>query len=124
MESITSGQIGLIIGLVSLVGVAFTVYKSYRNPQVELDKRTAVDKEKVDGKAEVLAQQMNWEKEANAQRFKDMSDNLDKATTLAQNHIHTVSTQVESLDTRVSELKVEVVKIGTLLEERLPRITK
>ena len=110
MEAITSGQIGLAIGIVSLVGVAFTVYKSYRNPQVE-----------VDTKAKLLAQQLEQTNKESDRRFTEVQNNVKDAFLLAQNHTHSVDIKVDNLTSVVSELKGEAIKISTILEERLPK---
>lgn len=109
-ESISAGQIGLAVGVVSLVGVAFTVYKSWRNPQIEVDK-----------KAELLEERAKWDREQTEKRFKESDENAKQAYALAQNHIHSVDVKVDNVAVGLGELKGEVIKIATILEERLPK---
>ena len=121
MESITGGQIGLAVGIVSLVGVAFAVYKSYRNPQVEADKKAIALEAVVDQKAALLEERAKWDREQSALKFKETDDNAKQAFALAQNHIHSVDVKVDNVAVGLGELKGEVIKIATILEERLPK---
>ncbi len=109
MESLlTTGNITFVIGI---IGVIFSVYKSYRNPQVDLDKKQAVDQTAIDGKASILAQQLQWTTESNDKRFAEMQLNLKEATALAQNHLHTVDTKVDALTSIVNTIENNVLRI-------------
>lgn len=99
----------------------FTVYNYFRNPQEALDKRQAVDQVGVDGKATMLAQQVQWEKESTIARFEEMTKMIGATTAMAQNHIHTVDTKVDSLIGVVNALSNEVTKLATIIDERVPK---
>lgn len=74
MESfLTTGNITFIIGL---LGVLFTVYNYFRKPQEDIEKVQAVSQKEVDGKSNLLAQQVQWEKEANEKKFAATKINL------------------------------------------------
>lgn len=119
MESLlTPSNIMFVIGI---LGVIFGVFNYFRNPQEALDKRQAVDQTEVDGKAKLLAQQVQWEKESNEKRFGDIANRLTEAMTLAENHIHTVDTKVEALGANVNAMSREVVRLSTIIEERIPK---
>ncbi len=114
-------MISICMSLLTVIGLIFTVWGKVKDPQVELDKRTALDKEEVDGKAVLLAKQMEWDRIANDKRFSEMIDNNKTALAMAQNHVHTVDTKVDHLTGSVNILTNEVVKLATIIDERLPK---
>ena len=130
MESITLSNITFYLGIISII---FSVYHYFKNPQIGLEKRQALDQledsknklltdkdltakadvlsqKEVESKANLLAQQVQWEKEANERRFKEMSDAMAGAMTLAQNHIHTVDTKVDNLTSMVNGMNLSITK--------------
>jgi len=127
---LTPGNIMFAIGL---LGVIFSVFFYFRKPQETLekkqiiaeetlkDKATILSQKEAEGKANVLAQQFQWEKEANEKKFNEFSLRLDSAMTLAQNHIHSVNLKCDELLKSVNILTIQITRIGTILEERLPR---
>ena len=46
---------------------------------------------------------------------------MDTNTALAQNHIHTVDTKVDVLKGEVADLKGAVIRLTTIIEERIPK---
>lgn len=110
-----------IMFVFGILGVIFSIYSYFRNPQIAMDKQQALDKEEVEGKAGLLAQQVQWEKEANEKKFNDMQMNIDKAFTMALNHSHTVEDNVKTLTGVVNTLVTQVSNLGVVLDERLPR---
>ena len=121
-ELLTPSNIVFALGI---LGTIFTVFNYFKNPQNELDKRTAVEREEVEGKASLLAQQLNWEKEANEKRFADMTKRLDDAFALAQNHIHTVDEKLTGYISTSNAWHLEVsnklTELGTIISERIPK---
>lgn len=108
-----------------IIGIIFTVWNKVKDPQTELDKRTAVEREEVEGKASLLAQQLKWEKEANTEKFKDMTKRLDDAFALAQNHIHTVDEKltgyIEASNKWHIETSNQLTQLATIINERIPK---
>lgn len=85
-----------ILGVISIVGVIFAIYKSYRDPQAK--------SETIDS---LLTLRM---------------DNIEKSlTNLKDNHLHTLETKLDSTNGAVKDLLVEVTKLGTIISERIPR---
>lgn len=115
----------LIASFIAIASVAVNVYLYFRTPQENLDKRQAVSEVTVDGKAALLAQQIQWDKESNAERFKEMSERIVATTAMAQNHIHTVDTKVDALASTVAQMNLqitgEIIKLGTIINERIPK---
>lgn len=119
---LTPSNITFVIGI---AGAVFTVYNYFRNPQQQLEKTQAVNETASEGAAKILAQQVQWEKESTEKRFTEMGNRLADATTMAQNHIHTVDVKLDGLVKVVSDmnlaLSTEVAKLGTIINERIPK---
>lgn len=129
----TTDIISLIIGILGIGGVIFTIYNSFKNPQIKIekdqikaeedlkDKATILSQKEVENKAQLLAQQFQWEKEANEKKFCDMGISLKEAMTLAQNHIHTVDTKVDGLKVIIEQIGKDIVQLSTIINERIPK---
>lgn len=114
----TTSNITFILGMLA---VLFSIYNFFKDPQEALDKRTAVEKEEADGKSKILEQRVQWEKESSDKRFIEMGVRLSDAMTLAQNHTHTVDVKVDKLIESVNALAIQVGKLETRIDERIPR---
>ena len=122
-----------IIFILGLLGVMFTVYKYFRDPQIISDKKqlildTEIDskasilaQKELENKANVLAEQVKGRNEENERRFLDMGNRLDLAMTTAQNHIHTVDVKVDNLITTVNIMSNEITRLATIIDERIPK---
>lgn len=122
-----------IMFAIGLLGVIFSVFSFFRKPQESLekkqilvdenlkDKATILSQKEAEGKANVLAQQFQWEKEANEKKFNEFSSRLDAAMTLAQNHIHTVDTKVDTLIATIGKMSNEITRLSTIIDERIPK---
>ena len=117
-EWLTPTNIMFILGI---LGMIFTAVNYFRNPQEALDKRQAVDQITTDGKAEILAKQLSWIQEGMDRRFKDMQDSFQALLLQSNNHIHTVDTKVEALNTSVASMGIEIARLATIIEERIPK---
>lgn len=117
-EYITPSNIVFVLGLLSMI---FGVYSYFRNPQIALDKQQDIDRVEVDSKAELLAKQVQWEKESTEKRFSDIGTRMDKALELAQNHTHTVDVKVDNLTLQVGTLTNKITELSTIINERMPR---
>jgi hypothetical protein len=125
--------ISIIIGILGIGGVIFTIYNSFKNPQTKIekdqikaeedlkDKATILSQKEVESKAQLLAQQFQWEKEANEKRFCEMVLNLKEATTMAQNHIHTVDVKCDGLKTAIEQMGKDIVRLTVIIDERIPK---
>lgn len=107
MDWLTPSNITFALGL---IGMLFAVYGYFRNPQVESDKKDAL-----------LAQQVQWSKDSVDSRFKDMQESFQALLLQSNNHIHTVDTKVENLATAVNAMSNEITRLGTIIEERIPK---
>lgn len=100
----------LVLFWIGIIGVIFTVYHYFRNPQIRTDKRDAIQE-----------QQFKWVQETTERRFKDIQGNFTDLLSLNQNHLHTIDTKIEVLNEIVSSLGKDIVKLQTIVEERYKR---
>lgn len=103
---ITPSNIMFVLGI---GGVVFAIYRYFKDPQTQDEKAAAL-----------LAQQVKFITEASEARFKTMQENFQQLLLQSNNHIHTVDTKVEALTTTVNDMGKEIVKLGTIIEERIP----
>ena len=124
-DVITVANVTFAIGI---IGVLFTIYSYFKEPQEKLEKAQAISAKEVDGKAALLVQQVQWEKELNERRFKELQEAMNVATNLAQNHIHTVDVKVDTLAKTIgdmdSNIGKELVRLSTIIEERFDKKIK
>lgn len=123
-----------ILFVVTILSVIFGVFMFFYKPQERLEKTQAINEERdkgkatvlaqkeAEGKASLLAQQVQWEKESNEKKFVEMGVRLTDAMTIAQNHIHTVDTKVDGLASKVGDVEKAVVRLTTIIEERIPKL--
>lgn len=99
----------LTVGIL-VMGTVFAVYLYFRNPQVESDRREAL-----------LNQQTTTFMASTADRFKEMQESFNSLLLQSGNHIHTVDTKVEALTATVGMMGKDVVRLSTIIEERIPK---
>lgn len=107
--------------VLGILGVIFTIYNYFKNPQIDGDKKDAL-----------LAQQVQWAKEGSDTRFKEIQESTERrfaemqlsikdAFALGQNHIHTVDTKVDALSNNLISMGKEITRLATIIEERIPK---
>lgn len=116
-----------------ILGVIFSVYHYFKNPQINSekeqikieenikDKASKLSQKEVENKAVVLEKQFQWYMESTQQKFCDMGKRLDDAFLLAANHTNTVDKKVDKLVESTNALGLQVEKLSTIIEERIPR---
>jgi hypothetical protein len=82
--------------ILGLGGAAFAIYSYFREPQVK--------SERIDAVMAVVIDQIQ----------KDIVN-------LRDNHIHTLDTKLNETNKTVSTIAVEVARLSTVIEERIPR---
>lgn len=105
-ELLTPGNVMFVIGLMAVI---FSVYRYFRDPQVATEKKESL-----------LAQKVEWTAEETSRRFKDMQESFQQLLLQSANHIHTVDTKVENLNTTVGAMGIEIAKLSTIIDERIP----
>lgn len=104
-DFITTSNITFFLGIVAIL---FSFYRQFRNPQERLEKKQAVTEKVAEGKAHILAQQLEWEKESNKRQFAALNKLLCDANITALNHVHTVDTKVDSLRADVNAMNLNI----------------
>lgn len=68
-----------------------------------------------------MNQQMEWQSSAIEKRFQAMQESYNALLLQSNNHIHTVDTKVDKLNESMIEMGKHVVKLATIIEERIPK---
>lgn len=105
--NLTASNILFIFGV---LGTIFTVYNYFRNPQIKSEKQDAL-----------MEQEMSYSARANEERFSTMNKKFDAMLLQSNNHIHTVDTKVDKLQTTVAQMGESIVRLSTIIEERIPK---
>lgn len=80
----------------SILTAAFVVFRYFKDPQVKSDQNDALLEQSV------------------SQLQKDFANVRD-------NHLHTIDTKLDQTTLRVNELAIQVAKLSTIIDERIPR---
>lgn len=92
-DLITPSNITFVVGMIAIM---FSVYKSLTNPQVESDK-------------EVI-------------RLREDMDTLhDVVSEIKEKHLASVEANIKELSSSVHELSINVTRLTTIIDERVPR---
>lgn len=85
-----------IIFVIGLLGTIFTIYKSITGPQITSDKKSL--------------------------RLEDRILAMEKSVSeIKETHLKTVEQDIKSLTASVNELSKTVVRLATIIDERIPR---
>jgi len=130
MEVVTFSTVTFVLGL---IGLGITAYKSINNPQVKLDKTQALNEERdkskatvlaqkeTESKAQLLAEQVKWEKKANGERFAEVNKQITNLIAVNQNHLHTLEMKIDAMGGRMGTVESSIIKLQTIIEERIPK---
>lgn len=102
----------LAIGI-AVLGGFFNAFLYLRKPQEDADKKEAL-----------VSQKLQIYMTASDLRFKEMQNNFKDLLLQSNNHIHTVDTKVEALSGSIDTLGKDVVRLSTVIEERIPKKKK
>jgi len=90
-----------------------------------MDKRMALSETEEKNRATTLAQQLEWEKQANEKRFCELSKMNADALTLAQNHIHSLDLKTDEILKFVNAMNLtltnSITSLSTIIDERIPK---
>lgn len=88
--------IGLVIGTVSIFGTVFAIFFYFKNPQIATDQTTI--------------------------KLRDDMDSLRKdVIDIKETHLRSVEADVKALTAAVSQLDRAVVRLSTIIDERIPK---
>lgn len=88
-----------ILTVLSIGGILFGMFNYFRNPQIKLEKGESL-----------MAMSIS-------QLGKDLAN-------LRDNHIHTIDQKLDVQANDIKNLAIEVTRLGTIIEERIPRQKK
>lgn len=94
--SINSQTLTFILSIVAILGVIFNVYNSYRSPQIETDKETLTLRQ-------------------------DFFNLRSEVKEVKENYLKALQIEVKNLSDNVNELAKTVIKLSTIIDERLPK---
>lgn len=107
--------------MIGLLGILFGVFHYFRNPQIDSEKREALMKQKMDWQTEGNDRRFKEIIDMSDRQFKNMQENFKDLLLQSNNHVHTVDTKVDALQGIVIGMGQEIVKLGTIIEERFPK---
>ena len=84
---------------IAIGGVAFGIYHFFRNPDIK--NNTAI---------KLLQEQLKGERELSKQ-----------AISTNQNHMHTLTNEVNNLKKTVNDTGIQLAKLATIIDERIPK---
>ena len=129
-----------ILFTLTILGVVFSIYKSYHKPQEDLDRKVAIGdvisekdlstkatvlaQKEAEGKAALLDQQVKIVNDQNEKKFIEITTRIDNAFTMAQNHINTIETEVRGLSVTVNLMTNKITELSTIINERIPSRNK
>lgn len=94
--------------ILALLGVLFGIYHYFKNPQIKSDKTEAL-----------LEQSIKTISEKFDDKFKTLETQILRLET---NHIHTLETKIDANKHMVNLLAIQVGKLETKIDERIPRL--
>lgn len=93
---IDQATVTFFLGIVAVVSVLFNVYNSFRNPQIKADQTDI--------------------------KFREELDSLKKTVLeIKETHLRTVEQDIKNLTTAVNDLSKTVVRLSTIIDERIPK---
>lgn len=110
-----------IMFILGLLGILFAVYNHFKKPQDENDinkvvtekdlgtKATILAQKEAEGKASLLAQQVNTEKEYNTKKFVEFNDHFNKTD-------EKIEILIESVNNMNLDLSKKLMKVTTIVE--------
>lgn len=89
-------QLSWIIGVVGLLGIVFTVYKYFRDPQIRTEKLDAVME----------------------LRLNNMEQSIQK---MISNHLPHIDAKINGIQSQLAEQDKTLVRLATIIEERIQK---
>jgi hypothetical protein len=96
--------------VLGIIGVIFSAYQYFRNPQIAEDKKAAL-----------LAMQVKNTSESVESRFESMQKNFEGLLLQSNNHIHSLDIKIDALNKAMTDMRVEVATLSTIINERIPK---
>lgn len=94
--SLSTESIAYGLGIIGLVSAIFTVYNSYKNPQIKTDRTTDELKNDIENLKLVVNE-------------------------IKEKHLASVEENIRSLSKTINDLSLTVTRLTTIIEERVPK---
>lgn len=92
-------NISYILGVCGLLAIIFSVYNSFKNPQIKTDKDNVKLREDLDSLKIVVEE-------------------------IKEKHLASVETNIKELSKSVHDLSLQVTRLTTIIDERIPKTNK
>lgn len=96
MTQIIVPDLTALLVLLSICGIIFSIYLYFRNPQIKTDQVTIKLRD-------------------------DLTELQKQIVDIKETHIRSVESDIKSLTTSVNELSKTVVRLATIIDERIPK---
>lgn len=96
MPSIDASQLNLLLAVFAFLSALFGVYSYFRNPQIITDKIIIKLQE-------------------------DFSNVQKQVTEIKETHLKAAENEIKTLTTAVNDLSKTVIKLSTIIDERIPK---
>lgn len=122
--TLDAATLNYILSIAALFGIAFSIYKSYNNPQKKLEKKQALDEKDLESKSTILAKQLEWEQKNNAEKFTQLNEALILVNKTSQNDIAHLDSKISILTDNVTNMNLtltnKITELATIINERIP----
>jgi uncharacterized protein HemX len=99
-----------LVFILGTLGVLFGIYQYFRNPQIAEDKKAAL-----------LAQEVKTTSTSVEQRFESIQKNFEGLLLQSNNHIHSLDIKIDAMNKAMTDMRVEVATLSTIIDERIPK---
>lgn len=97
--SIDNETVTFFLSLAALIGVLFSIYFHFRNPQIANDKTSLKLREDLDTLKEVVDE-------------------------VKEKHLRAVEKDLKELSANIHQLALTVTRLSTVIDERIPRVSE
>ncbi len=99
MTNLDAATLSYLLGFAGLVSIIFTVYNSFRNPQIKTDKESIKLREDIDSLQEQVHE-------------------------IKTKHLTSVEENIKDLSKTIHDLAINVTRLSTIIDERIPKTNK
>lgn len=96
MTTLDASTLSYILGFLGLIGIIFTIYNTFRNPQIKNDQATLKLREDFDS-------------------LRDVVDEI------KEKHLASVEANIKELSQTIHDLTITVTRLSTVIDERIPK---
>ena len=95
--SLSASDLSYILGILGIGGITFSIYNSFRTPQIDSDKIAVKLREDIDSLKSVVDE-------------------------IKEKHLTSVENDIKKLTETIQQLSITVVKLSTIIDERIPKV--